>query len=254
MSAHRSAPDQLTSLLRPDYDTGVWVVEIHGRATVRAEMDVRTIVTKCLTDFPAAIVLDLRDLIGAEILAPDLPALRRRALTAGTRLLCVAAEPLATRIAETVARWYVETYPTADEAMSAAQRQSRWLRLDLVPPHDHSASTARLAVGDFCLALGFPHLLTRVRIITSELVANAVEHAGGQILVTASAFHTLIHVNVADRSLRAPVERPTTEAAPEAASLDERGTGLRLVEQHATAWGTVTRQGGGKVVWATLRA
>ena len=28
MSAHRSAPDELTSLLRPDYDTGIWVVEI----------------------------------------------------------------------------------------------------------------------------------------------------------------------------------------------------------------------------------
>jgi anti-sigma regulatory factor (Ser/Thr protein kinase) len=249
MSAHDGAPDDLTCLLRPDYDTGVWVVEVHGRPAGRADLSVRSIVTKCLTEFPAAIVLDLGDLIDAESVAPALPALRRRALAAGTRLLCVAPEPLATRIAETVARWYVDLHPTVDEALSAARRQSRWLRLDLVPPHDHSASTARIAVGDFCLGLGFPHVLTRARIVTSELVTNAAEHAGGPILVTASAYHTLIHINVADRSRRAPVQVPN----PGAGSLDQAGTGLRLVERHATAWGTVVRQDG-KVVWATLRA
>jgi anti-sigma regulatory factor (Ser/Thr protein kinase)/anti-anti-sigma regulatory factor len=254
MSASISADDRLTGQVVRDPASGMCVVEIHGRTTARTEMDIRSVVTKCLTESPAAIVLDLQGLTDADSLAAFLlPTLRQKALEVGTRLVCVGDEQLANRIANSAARWFVELYPTVAEARSEAEKQRKWMRVELAPPHDLSAVQARLKVGDFCLGLGLGHVLTRVRIITSELVGNAVEHAGGRIVVTAAAHDNLIHIRVADRSMRRPVLRAGDEPVNPRAPLEERGTGLRLVQQNATSWG-VTQLGDGKAVWATIRA
>ena len=78
------ADGRLTGQVIPDFDTGVWVVEIHGKATARAEKEIMSVVVKCLTESPAAIVLDLRDLVGADTLATFLlPTLRQKAWKRG---------------------------------------------------------------------------------------------------------------------------------------------------------------------------
>lgn len=84
----------------------------------------------------------------------------------------------------------------------------------------------------------------------SELVSNAVEHAGSEVTVVVSRHGAGLHLAVADAVLRLPEMLPI---APPSADgpLDERGRGLRTVQATATDWGAAVTPGG-KVVWATL--
>lgn len=81
-------------------------------------------------------------------------------------------------------------------------------------------------------------------VLTSELVTNAVVHAGTPLDVRVSLDDDHMLVAVADGDPHLP--------GPMAFAADAvGGRGLRLVEQLATAWGTEV-QPHGKVVWFAL--
>ncbi|MFD9124513.1 ATP-binding protein [Kitasatospora sp. NPDC059571] len=85
-------------------------------------------------------------------------------------------------------------------------------------------------------------ILQAVRLCTSELVANAVEHGGGTCRVRASWTGSHLRVDVIDTSSNAPETGcPTWDAI--------RGRGMLLVESLATTWGWEPR-GDGKTVYA----
>jgi anti-sigma regulatory factor (Ser/Thr protein kinase) len=74
-------------------------------------------------------------------------------------------------------------------------------------------------------------------LLTSELATNCVLHARTDYVVRVAVDEGLVRVEVADRE-------------PDLPHVDERGRGLRLVEDLATAWGTdPCVDGPGKVVW-----
>jgi hypothetical protein len=126
-----------------------------------------------------------------------------------------------------------------------------YLRVGLAPEPE-AASLARTLVGDACLAWDLPDLLRPARRVMSELVLNAVEHAGTDLLVTVTLGTNGLHIAVADGDPRQPRLRspaPVRRGAP----LDERGRGLRAVQAEAVRWGSVPTTTG-KVVWAVLRA
>jgi anti-sigma regulatory factor (Ser/Thr protein kinase) len=82
--------------------------------------------------------------------------------------------------------------------------------------------------------------------VTSELAANAVEHAGPPVELKAYATAQRFVVQTTDRSALPPVRRRLGRE-------DERGRGLTLVEALADTWGV--RLGlGGKTTWAEFRA
>jgi anti-sigma regulatory factor (Ser/Thr protein kinase) len=82
--------------------------------------------------------------------------------------------------------------------------------------------------------------------VTSELAANAVEHAGPPVELRAFATAQRVVVETTDRSALPPVRRQSGRD-------DERGRGLALVAALADAWGV--RLGlGGKTTWAEFRA
>ncbi len=119
-----------------------------------------------------------------------------------------------------------------------------------LPAEPESPAVARNLVGDACCRWDRPHLLHPARLVVSELVTNAVEHAGSEITVVVSRHGDGLHLAVADavpelpRILRIAPPRPDRP-------LDERGRGLRTVQATATDWGSAVTPSG-KVVWATI--
>jgi len=85
-------------------------------------------------------------------------------------------------------------------------------------------------------------VLDDVQLLVSELVTNAVVHAGSEVEVAVRLLTDAVRIEVVDRAPGAPL-RP---AAP--AEGDESGRGLLLVETIASAWG-VESIAGGKSVW-----
>lgn len=85
-------------------------------------------------------------------------------------------------------------------------------------------------------------LVDTVTLLTSELVTNALVHAGSDVDVVVRLTAVLARVEVTDRSELAP--------APRSSSLDDdTGRGLALVQALARRWGTSRKPGGGKTVW-----
>ena len=94
------------------------------------------------------------------------------------------------------------------------------------------------------------HLTGPATVVISELVSNAVEHAGTDLDVKVTLRGRYLHLSVHDGSPLPPVPVAVIENGPLVAV---RGRGLHLVAGYATAWGS-TPVSGGKTVWATLRA
>lgn len=87
-------------------------------------------------------------------------------------------------------------------------------------------------------------LVLDAELLTSELVTNAVLHAGTELTVTVAVADDKAEVGVADRSHTLPRQRPAGAKA-------EDGRGLRLVEMVSRDWGVVDTAGG-KQVWFRL--
>jgi len=116
------------------------------------------------------------------------------------------------------------------------------LRLWPVPA---SCGDARRVVRSFCVdhEMGIDMTDDAV-LLTSELVANAVEHADGMVTVLALLVDQSLVVAVRDNSDDLP---ELTPAMP----YTERGRGLRVIDELAADWG-VNRLAGGKTVWFRL--
>jgi signal transduction histidine kinase len=82
--------------------------------------------------------------------------------------------------------------------------------------------------------------------VVTELVSNAVRHAGGSLSFGLIYEHDTVTVEVTDPSSALPAVKPAT-------AFDPTGRGLVIVENFACHWGV--RPGpAGKVVWAELSA
>jgi anti-sigma regulatory factor (Ser/Thr protein kinase) len=111
-------------------------------------------------------------------------------------------------------------------------------------PERSNVSLARRFVMDCLHRLNRDAYADVAELLTSELVTNAVLHAGTAINVTVSDDAGGLRVEVTDASVTAPARRLySAEAAT--------GRGLGLVEALASQWGTRT-DAGGKTVWFTL--
>jgi len=84
-----------------------------------------------------------------------------------------------------------------------------------------------------------------IRLLTTELVTNAMLHGTPPIHVDVTRNGSTIRVEVADTNPAPPVTRPFDPAAP-------TGHGLLLMERLAARWG-VDARAGGKSVWFEVR-
>lgn len=84
-------------------------------------------------------------------------------------------------------------------------------------------------------------------LLTSEIVSNAAQHAGGACNLIVRVEEGLLRIEATDRS-----RIPPHLSIPE--PLDEAGRGLLLVDVLSHDWGTTERLDGGKAVWFELRS
>jgi anti-sigma regulatory factor (Ser/Thr protein kinase) len=105
---------------------------------------------------------------------------------------------------------------------------------------------AREIVREFCEANNVAGDFATAQVIASELVTNAVVHAGTTIDFTVRLVGSDLHVAVRDHDSRpARIVGFVEESA-------EGGRGLVLVDALARAWGSLPAVPG-KVVWASVR-
>ena len=118
-------------------------------------------------------------------------------------------------------------------------------RCDLEPDVD-APRRARAVVAEFCATHGIGAEREVAELLASELVTNAVRHAGTPMTLTLRLSGPLLRVAVRDGSggQVLPVQL-TDETA-------ESGRGLSLVDALADRWGCVFLHSG-KTVWATVR-
>lgn len=116
--------------------------------------------------------------------------------------------------------------------------------LDL-PCQPASVTRARHYVRDLLLEWGLPRLAEDAQLGTSELVANAVRHAGTDLQMTVRR-GDCVTISIRDGipQLRRPAPREENHLA-------ESGRGLHIVAAISSDWG-VLMAAGGKVVWFSL--
>jgi anti-sigma regulatory factor (Ser/Thr protein kinase) len=87
-------------------------------------------------------------------------------------------------------------------------------------------------------------MVETAELLITELIANAVRHAGSPPIMRIDVDSGTVRIAVSDTSSQAPGIRHTDLE-------DEGGRGLLLVESLATSWGW-TRTTDGKSIWFTL--
>jgi anti-sigma regulatory factor (Ser/Thr protein kinase) len=242
--------NELTDVIADTIDAGqaVVVVSLHGTLTLRGCAEVRRTLTKCLADSPAAVVVDISDLLTpsrTHLAVFHAAAQRNNAVVA---LACPTAEAMAAAGSHLLGP--VNVYESVEQAyaqvITAAARQRFQWRL---PPLPESVRSARRLVTDACRQWGFGDLIEPADVVISELVGNVVRHARTPMVVTLTVRGQHLFLTVRD-------ERPDGDLPPRGTPLPDpasmAGRGLFLVDLHSCSRGLI-RMADGKCVWAALR-
>ena len=113
--------------------------------------------------------------------------------------------------------------------------------------HPRAARTARLFLREFLERAGArPEVAGTAELCLSELVTNAIVHAGGRCELRAT-LDSVLTVSVRDRGGEAPDAAPDPDPDP----LRVHGRGLQLVEALSDRWGS-ERDAIGTIVWFSL--
>jgi anti-anti-sigma regulatory factor/anti-sigma regulatory factor (Ser/Thr protein kinase) len=227
----------------------VAVVRASGVLDAYSAADLRTALLECVVDQPDGVVVDVADLAVTDDVALTVvgSVARQSELWPGTRFaLAGASRPIEESVSRLGLERYVTLCPDQKAAVSSLSRgPAPASRRDYITPDRHAPGVARAAVDEFCTAHGVVGG-DAAQLVASELVTNAVVHAGTPIELTLRLVPPLLHIAVRDGG-DGYVKIPDI--------VDESsisGRGLLLVDAMATAWGSVIPERG-KVVWATVR-
>ena len=257
-------PTKTPSPFRPDDDPpaeptitsdeygAVLVMMVHGSWNPRSLLRLGNTVRNCLAEHPSALIIDLHHLDDPEAASAPLWVTAAQTAAALRPPVHLALSlPSATALAAR-AHQHLPTFASVTQARAALAGRSilaEHRRLALPPDHG-SAGRARALVAEACRNWQLPQLVYAARLVMSELVANAVEHAGTDLLASVARRGHGLYLVVRDGSVALPqLLQPAPAARP-----DRRGQGLRLVDEVASAWGAMrTHDGTGKVVWASVQ-
>jgi anti-sigma regulatory factor (Ser/Thr protein kinase) len=239
-----------------DVDTAVVEMAVSGQWTRRLALDTYTVLRKCLAEHPAAVIVDLHKLKDRHADSAAMWLAANRAATGlqppvQIALTVPASRPLSHRLHWLGISRTVPIFTTMEEARTAViSRRPLTDRLQLtrLAPGPGAAGLARDLIDVASEAWGFPNLRHPGRLVISELVANAVQHAGTPMAVTVWRRRSGLHLSVRDGSPRLPGP-PATSASASGSG----GQGLLLVDTLASSWGAMSTRDG-KMVWATIRS
>ena len=119
-------------------------------------------------------------------------------------------------------------------------RRAEW------PPRPESVTAARDFVTGVLSDWDLRPLLDTAALVTSELVANVVLHAGTAFSLSVLRLPDGVLLRINDACSALPVPQPGGVMAA-------TGRGLHLLESVCEGWGAVPDGHGGKAVWALLR-
>jgi hypothetical protein len=227
-----------------DASTAVVEMTVHGEWSPHLGRQVAASLRLCLAGPSSSIIIDLQNLKDAYgVSLPFWLAVWRegRLGPAPVQLaLCVPTTTmLDSRLRQLGSRPLV--FATTSEARVAiAGRLPRANRLQArLAPEPTSVRAAHDLVAQACDAWSLPQVRD-AWLVMSELVANAVEHARTEFVITVSTRgDSGLHLAVRDGATGLPYLRET------------KGRGLWRVHAAAAAWGAMPTRGG-KVVWATV--
>lgn len=112
----------------------------------------------------------------------------------------------------------------------------------LLPAAASASRTARHWVADRLSELGLPGLSDAVCLLTSEVVTNALIHAGTPMVLRLRPWGPGVQVEVHDGSSVPPTRRHYSATAT-------TGRGVEVLDNLADDWGWRAEGGGGKTVW-----
>lgn len=227
----------------------VVVLRLRGVLTALTAPDLRSALLESVAGQPEAVVVDAAGLIVDEDIAVTVLATvaQQSESWPGTRIGVVEAGD---GMADAMRRMGVARYvPLCADVAAAEHELVRTPAPPLSRAHiaaDRNApGVARAAVAEFCQTLGILDN-DAAQLVASELVTNAVVHAGTPMTLTLRLLSPYLHIAVRDGGGGEPRISGIIDES------SERGRGLLLVDALASRWGSFvpTR---GKVVWATVR-
>ncbi|MFI7607720.1 ATP-binding protein [Micromonospora sp. NPDC049366] len=226
----------------------VTVVRLAGPLDLGTMRSVYEVLDDCLAAQPDALVVDLagvtvRDRLALSVFAAA--ARRAEEWPAVPVVLCDPPPDAARWLAESTACRAVPVRRDRTEASRLAAASAPRLRARLEPVAE-ACRRARDLVADACARWNLPEAVGPASVVLTELVANAVRHAGTPMQVTLTLRRPYLHLAVVDGSRAGLRPRDPGLGA-------EGGRGLLLVRELAQRWGSVEAVGG-KAVWAMLPA
>lgn len=198
---------------------------------------------------PAAIVVDLASMQTATAsLLTVFPMVRDRIRDWPGLPVVLAAprQPLRALLDANAVSRSVSTYRSVHEALQGLDAAPPRRRLQVQLACDLASSRlARQLIKRSCQEWDIPGIISDAATVASELIDNMVHHARSEGQLRVDLDRNTLTISVADADPRLPQLRvPGLCAAG--------GRGLVLVDKLSRTWGTASRSGGGKVVWAVL--
>jgi anti-anti-sigma regulatory factor len=212
--------------------------------------DLRAGLMQCLAEQPAGVLIDASELTVADDvgLAVVATVAQQSERWPGTKFAIAPSTPeLTVALTRMGIDRHVSLCPTLAVAHTELSRLDAppLLRRHIKPDRD-APGLARAAVVEFCEQQSVLGSSDAAQLVASELVTNAVVHAGTSIELTLRLVAPLLHIAVRDGG----AGRPRIAGVVDESS--ETGRGLLLVDALAASWGSIFPDAG-KVVWATVK-
>ncbi|MEV7626500.1 ATP-binding protein [Actinoplanes sp. NPDC089786] len=238
-------------------DTAVTEMVVFGQWTRRLASDTYIVLQKCLVEHPSAVIVSLHRLDDRHADSAALWLVADKAAASmqppvQIALVIPGSGPLPRRLHRLGLPRTVPLYTAMSEAYTAVVSRrplTDRLQLTRLSPGPGAARSARDLIDVACEAWSFPELRHPSRLVISELVTNAVQHAGTDLTVTVWRRRSGLHISVRDGSSQLRHLRPSTSVPPHGGG----GDGLLIVGTLSAAWGAMSTRDG-KVLWATMHS
>jgi anti-anti-sigma regulatory factor/anti-sigma regulatory factor (Ser/Thr protein kinase) len=231
------------------YEPPFAVLRADGRLTLRSAAQLRAALLECLADQPTAILVDAAGLTVQDDLSLTafLAASRHAAAWPGVPLLvCAPSRDVRAALRRLGIERHLTLCADLDQGRAVAARSEQPAQVrDRFPAIATSVRAARTLVSGVCDRWRLPVVLEPARLVTTELVTNAVRHAGTPIELTVTRGRRYLHLAVRDYHQRRP------RLIGREGETQPGGRGLLLIEAVSSSWGC-TLLPDGKVTWASL--